>query len=135
MASSIDQALSRAQGTIPECVACGAVDMSSGMLLGVKTIESHPREVLDLVAAATADLFQGPNVTSIEKMFKKIRGVKDDTPYFKELIVNSENLIHVFLRSKKNTNNAVVFITRAGANLGLVLSKSRSCMEDLEGVL
>ena len=51
---------------IPECVAAGYVDMATGMLLAVRTIDSHPREVLDLVAAATADLFQGSTVTAIE---------------------------------------------------------------------
>ena len=58
------------------CVAAGFVDMTTGMLLGVKTVDSHPAEVLELVAAATADMFQGANVTMIEKMFKKARGLK-----------------------------------------------------------
>lgn len=56
---SLDSALNKAQASVPECVAVGYVDMSTGMLLGVKTVDSHPQEVLDLVAAATADLFQG----------------------------------------------------------------------------
>lgn len=34
------------------------------MLLGVKTVDSHPQEVLDLVAAATGDLYQSMSVTS-----------------------------------------------------------------------
>ena len=43
--------------------AASYVDIESGMLLAVKTVDSHLAEVLNLVAAATADLFQGPNVT------------------------------------------------------------------------
>jgi hypothetical protein len=38
-------------------------------------VGSHPQEVLDLVSAATADLFQGPNVTAIENMFKSIGSI------------------------------------------------------------
>ena len=66
------------------------VDISTGMLLGAKTVDSHPNEVLDLLAAATADLFQGPNVVAIENLFKRSRGTAADTAhYFQEMIVQS----------------------------------------------
>jgi hypothetical protein len=130
---ALDTALTKAQQSIPECVATGYVDMSTGMLLGVKTVDSHPQEVLDLVAAATADLFQGQSVTSIEKLFRKSRGQSEDgNHYFREIIVFSENLIHVFLRSKKKTDQAVVFICRGSANIGMVLTKSRQSLGDIE---
>lgn len=72
---SLDAALNKAASLVPECLAAGYVDTESGMLLAIKTVDSHPREVIDLVAAATADLFNGPNVSMIERMFKKSRGV------------------------------------------------------------
>lgn len=71
---SFSAAIKNAQTSVPECVAVGYVDMTTGMLLDVTTVDSHPSEVLDLVAAATADLFQGPSVTAIEKLFRKSRG-------------------------------------------------------------
>jgi hypothetical protein len=130
---ALDTMLTKAQQSIPECVAAGYVDMSTGMLLGVKTVDSHPQEVLDLVAAATADLFQGQNVTSIERLFRKSRGHSEDgNHYFKEIIVFSDNLLHVFLRAKRKKDQAVVFVTRASANIGMVLTKSRQCLADIE---
>lgn len=39
---SLDKALAAAQSEIPECVATGYVDMVSGLLLGVKTVDSQP---------------------------------------------------------------------------------------------
>src|SRR5256885_2406770 len=91
---SLDNVLSEVAGSVPECLAIGYVDAASGMLLAIRTVDSHPREVIDLVAAATADLFNGPNVSMIESLFKKSRGLKDDGHhYFQELIVNSDNLI------------------------------------------
>jgi hypothetical protein len=118
---------------IPECVAAGYVDLSSGMLLGIKTVDSHPREILELLAAATADMFQGTNVVTIERMFKKARGLKDDGHhYFRDLIVNSDNLIHIFLRTKKNEEHVVGFVCRASANLGMALTKARASLPDLE---
>ena len=130
---SIDKALAAAQAEIPECVAAGYVDMASGMLLGVKTIDSHPGEVLDLVAAATGDLFQGRNVTEIEKLFDKSRGITGrNHHYFNEIVVFSTNLIHVFIRSKRKPEHAGVFICRASANIGMVLVRSRSSMQNCE---
>jgi hypothetical protein len=118
---------------VPECLAVGFVDIKTGMLLGIRTVDSHPQEVIDLVAAATGDLFQGTNVTAIETMFKQIRGVKDDGHhYFQEVIVMSDNLIHVFQRCKRNEDLVLVTVCRISANLGMVLSKSRMMLPQVE---
>lgn len=129
---SLDKALINAQNQVPECVAIGYVDMSTGMLLAVKTLDSHPQEVLDLVAAATADLFQGTNVRAIEEMFKKRRGVTDSSHYFQEMLVFSTNLLHVFLRGRKNKDHALVMVCRASANVGMVITKSRMVLASVE---
>jgi hypothetical protein len=130
---SLERALSKIQGAVPECVAIGLVDMTSGMLLGIKTVDSHPQEVLDLVAAATGDMFLGPNVSAIEALFKKSRGVKDDGHhYFQEIIVNSDNLVHVFQRGKRNQDMVLVVVCRVSANLGMVLTRSRMGLKEVE---
>lgn len=131
--SDFDDAVAQAVSNIPECLAGGVVDMESGMLVGVKTVDSHPQEVLDMLSAATHDLFQGQNVVAIENMFKKARGLElDDFHYFKEILVNSENLIHVFLRGKQNPQFVITFACRISANLGMVLAKARSQVPVLE---
>ena len=133
---SLDKALNDIMKQVPECVAAGYVDLSTGMLLGVKTVDSHPAEVLEIVAAATSDLFQGANVVLIENMFKKARGVSNDTRhYFQELVVLSENLLHVFMRCKGNEDHVVVFVTRKSANMGMVLSKAKSALPALESAV
>jgi hypothetical protein len=130
---SLDKALADAQNNIPECVASGYVDMASGMLLGVKTVDSHPAEVLDLVAAATGDLFQGKNVVEIENLFDKSRGISGrQSHYFQEILVFSTNLIHVFIRSKKNPTCVAVFVSRISANVGMVLVRARSAAAAIE---
>lgn len=129
---SLDTALQKAVNSIPECVAAGYTDLESGMLLGIKTVDSHPREVIDLLAAATSDLFQGPNVKTIEQLFRQARGVQEDgRHYFQEIIVNSENLLHVFLRGK-NQQQVGTFVCHKGANLGMVLTKARMAMPEIE---
>lgn len=130
---SFDNILNQAASTVPECVAAGYVDISSGMLLALKTVDSHPQQVIDLLAAATADMFAGPNVSMIERLFKKARGLQDDGfHYFQEVIVNSENLIHVFLRGKINPDYVAVFVCRKTANLGMALTKARLALPTLE---
>ncbi len=129
---SLDKAIADAVSTIPECLAGGYVDMSTGMLLGVKTVDSHPQEVLDMVAAATADLFQGSNVIAIENHFKKARGNEKDTAhYFHEMLIMSENLIHVFIRTKKYPDHVVTYVSRKSANIGMVLAKARASIENI----
>lgn len=133
---SLDQALANAISQVPECVAGGFVDLSSGMLLGVKTVDSHPAEVMDLLAAATSDLFQGNNVTVIENIFKKARGqLENKHHYFQEILVNSDNLIHVFIRAKKSEQQVACFVCRKSANLGMVLTKARQSMPSLEAAI
>lgn len=130
---TLDKALTAARTEIPECVAAGYVDITSGFLLGVKTVDSHPHEVLDLVAAATGDIFQGKNVVQIEQLFKKSRGITGDSShYFNEIVVFSTNLLHVFIRSKRNANHVAVFVCRASANIGMVLAKSRLAVPTIE---
>ena len=134
--SNLDNMLQKAVTSIPDCVAAGYVDLASGMVLSIKTVDSHPTEVFELLAAATTDLFQGPNVSAIEKIFRKARGLPEnnDHHYFQEIIVNSDNLIHVFIRGKRQQQVAC-FVCRKSANLGMVLTKSRLAMPDIEAAL
>lgn len=133
--SNLDTSLQKAITGVPDCVATGFVDLSSGMLLGVKTVDSHPQEVIEMLAAATADLFQGPSVVAIEKIFRSSRGVPENGQhYFQEVIVNSDNLIHVFIRGKKQ-QQVTAFVCRKGANLGMVLTKARMVVPEIEASL
>lgn len=130
--NTLESALQTAIASVPECLAAGYIDLSSGMLLGIKSVDSQPTEVVELLAAATADLFQGTNVKMIESIFKKARGLKDDGHhYFQEFLINSDNLIHVFIRGK-NEDQVSCFVCRKSANMGMVLTKARSSMPALE---
>jgi len=128
---SLDKLLTESMSAVPDCLAAAYIDIGSGMLLGVRTVDTHPQPVLDMVAATTADLFQGPNVALIESHFRAARGDDRDSSnhYFKEIFVFSDNLLHVFLRTKKNPDHVLCFVCRKAANIGMVLSKSRMVVE------
>jgi hypothetical protein len=126
VASALDRSLIAAIAQIPECVAGGCVDTSTGALLGVQTIEPIPPEVRDLISVAATDLFQDSALLAIESMFGRLGGTEDDSGNdVQEIVAFSDNLLHVFLRSKRNSNHVFVFVARNTANLGTVLSKSR----------
>jgi hypothetical protein len=129
VASALDRSLIAAIAQIPECVAGGCVDTAAGVLLGVQTIDPQPPEMHDLISAAAADLFQGSGLAAIESMFRRSHGIMDDSgDDVQEIVAFSDNLLHVFLRSKKNSNHVFVFIARNTANLATVLSKSRTAL-------
>ncbi len=122
---SAETIIKRCVKEIPKCVAAGVVDLDTGMLLNVKTVDSHPQEVLDLVAAATRDLFEGDNVTTIERLFKRVRGIHNDDRYFQQILVMSTNLIHFFARLAHHSTTVVVAVCRKDANMGLILAKGK----------
>ena len=130
---SLDNELANVAKSVPECVAVGFVDLKTGMLLGIRTVDSHPQEVIDLVAAATGEIYQGSTTAAIEGLFKRSRGVKDDGHhYFQEIIVISDNLLHLFQRCKKNEDLVLVTVSRVSANLGMVLAKGRAALPAVE---
>lgn len=109
----------------PDCVAAGIVDMSTGMLLAYETVDTHPSEVLDLLAGATLDLFQGRTVVMIENIFKERRGVVSNQHYFQEVLVNSDNLTHLFIRVNTRQDIVAVAVCRRSVNVGMLFAQAR----------
>lgn len=122
---SADAIVQSLMSNVPKAIAAGVVDMDSGMLLAIKTVDSHPQAVLDMVAAATKDLYEGDTVMSIENTFKKARGDSYSGHYFREIIVTSKNLLHIFARLDGQENVVAVVVARIDTNLGLALMKTR----------
>lgn len=114
----------------PECVASGVVDMATGMLLSYETIDNHPPEVLDLLAGATLDLFQGRTVVMIEDVFKERRGMQSDNHFFQEILVNSENLTHLFVRMNEQQDVVAVVVCRKSVNVGMLFAQVRRVVKE-----
>ncbi len=133
---SLDEAFQNAISAVPECVASGCVDMSTGMLLGSQTSDTHSQASLDVVAAATAELFGGASVHEIEALFRKARGTSENNGHFyQEIVVFSEKLVHVFLRTRNYPEHVVVFVCRKEANPGIVMAKTRMVLDSVANKL
>lgn len=122
---SLDNALQTSMETIPECLAAGYIDMTSGMLLGVQSSPEQPQDVLEALAAATADLFQGRSISEIEAQFSASRTDGMQDVYFQEIIVFSADFLHLFLRTDSYPDHVICYVCDQAANPGLVLAKAK----------
>lgn len=122
---SHDETVRLAMSEVPKAVAAGLVDMGSGMMLSIKTVDSHPQTVLDLLAPATREMFEGDMVTTIEHLFKKARGVESTEHYFREILISSTHLWHYFGRLASNQRVVLAVVCRGDANLGMLVMKAR----------
>jgi len=118
---------------VPDYVASGVVDMSTGMLLAADTVDDHPEEILDVLAAATVDLLQGRTVVQVEDMWRERRGAAaaGDRHYFQEVLVQSDNLVHLFMRSPANQDLVGVVVCRRPVNVGMLFTMARQGMHEL----
>ncbi|WP_170763560.1 hypothetical protein [Ruegeria lacuscaerulensis] len=121
---SIQAALKTAMENIPDCVAAGYVDMETGMLLGTNTTDPDDADVLDTLAIAVANLFQGRGVKAFEELLRQAGAEDTENPGFGEIAVFSNDRLNIFLRTREYPDHVVCYICRNSANVGLALTKS-----------
>jgi hypothetical protein len=119
---SLQSSLRLAQNEVPDCLAVSCVDLRTGALLGAQSTGDHPPETFELVAGAAASLFDPPDVGT------------EATP-FHEVMVFSEGLLHLFLRSEQSPTRATCFVCKSTVNLGMALSRSRALMPEIDKAL
>ncbi|WP_170384541.1 hypothetical protein [Ruegeria atlantica] len=121
---TIETAMATAMTTIPDCIAAGYVDMETGMLLGANTSDPDSAAVLDSVAIAVANLFQGRGIKAFEELLRNAGSEESDDPGFGEIAVFSNDRLNIFLRTREYPDHVVCYICRSSANVGLALTKS-----------
>jgi hypothetical protein len=115
-------ALEQVANAVPECVAAGFVELRTGLMLGMKTVASHPLPLLDRVG----DPLRQTHPARLESMFLKPHADGDfDERYFQEVLILSDNLIHVFQRCSKRHDVVLMTVCLSSANMGMVLERSR----------
>lgn len=124
---ALDTALTSILQSDPDCLAAGWVDMATGALLRVKT-GRQPEAAADLVATATSEIFQRVDVVGIEQLFKTAHGVSTADHYFREIIVKSRDLIHMFARGQHQDDPVLVVIMRVSADLAVIIRSARGAL-------
>ncbi|MEZ5931584.1 MAG: hypothetical protein R3F54_06485 [Alphaproteobacteria bacterium] len=132
---TLDEALDDALAGVPGCVIAGYVDLSTGIMLGIRAKGNFPQEALDLVSTTAANLFGHADLTSIENwVLDHGDGKASGSGQFEEFVVLSEQLMHLAARSKEHGDNAVVLVARRSANFGMLMAKSRQAVSQILGV-
>lgn len=119
---------------VQDGVACGVVDLNTGMLMGVHhTVPYFTQSYLDAVAAAAVDLMRGRTVRRVEELMSKHRGteVKDA---FEEIFISSKTVYH-FMTLIKEKQSLVVLVTKKTSNQGMGWVALRSAINEISAAL
>jgi DNA-binding response OmpR family regulator len=128
----IDDACKEVVESVDGAVAAGVVDLDTGMLLGIYNASQYTSTLNEVVAAATMDLFRGPNVGRIEQMVRAHRGIPEDGGhYFEEVHVTSRNNFH-FAKTLKGGRAVMMLVTKKTTNIGMGWAQLKSKLPMVE---
>lgn len=116
--------------SVDDCLACGVVDLNTGMLMGVHhTIPYFTQAYLDAVAAAAVDMFRGKTVRRVEELLSKQRGeeIKDS---FEEVFISSVKVFH-FMSLVRAKQAVVVMVTKKTTNQGMGWASLRNNLDTI----
>jgi hypothetical protein len=115
----IDDACREVVNKVDGAVACGVVDLDTGMLLGIHNSSQYTQTLNEIVAAATMDLFRGANVGRVEQMVRAHRGLPENGEhYFQEIHITSANNFH-FAKTLKGGRSVIMLVTKKTTNIGM----------------
>ncbi len=128
----IDDACQEVVGKVDGAVACGVVDLDTGMLLGIFNAAQYTQTLNEVVAAATMDLFRGPNIARVEQMVRAHRGIPENGErYFQEVHITSNNNYH-FAKVIKGDKAVLMLVTKKTTNIGMGWAQLKSIIPTLE---
>lgn len=128
----IDDACREVVANVDGAVACGVVDLDTGMLLGIHNASQYTSTLNEVVAAATMDLFRGSNVGRIEQMVRAHRGLPENGDhYFAEVHVTSANNFH-FAKTIKGGKAVMMLVTKKSTNIGMGWAQVKQAIPKVE---
>ncbi|HVK73086.1 MAG TPA: hypothetical protein VM734_07180 [Kofleriaceae bacterium] len=131
----IDDVLKSVVEKVDGAVACGVVDLDSGMLLGIHNSANYTQALNEIVAGATMDMFRGPNISRIEQMVRAHRGQPENGEhYFDEIHITSRHNFH-FAKTIKSGRYVLMLVTKKTTNMGLGWANLRQVIPSIEPLL
>lgn len=128
----IDDACKGAVEKVDGAVACGVVDLDTGMLLGIYNGSQYTQTLNEVVAAATMDMFRGPNVGRVEQMVRQHRGLPENGEhYFQEVHISSASNFH-FMKTIKGSKAVIILVTKKSTNIGMGWAMLKSVIPTVE---
>ena len=132
--SKLNQVCESIIDDVQDALACGVVDLDTGMLMGIHhNVAYFTQSYLDAVAAAAVDMFRGKNVRRVERLISKHRG-QEITDAFEEIFISSPAVFH-FMKLIPDKSAVVVLVTRKATNQGMGWASLRVAMADIAAAL
>lgn len=119
---------------VQDALACGVVDLNTGMLMGVyHTVPYFTQSYLDAVAAAAVEMMRGRTVRRVEQLLAKQRGT-DVRDMFEEIFISSKNVFH-FMALIREKQSLVVLVTKKTTSQGMGWASLRGSLDDVVAAL
>jgi len=128
----IDDACKEVVEKVDGSVACGVVDLDTGMLLGIHNAAQYTQTLNEIVAAATMDMFRGANISRIQQMVRAHRGVPEDgAQYFQEVHITSTHNFH-FAKTIRGGKAVIMLVTKKTTNIGMGWAELKAVIPSIE---
>jgi hypothetical protein len=128
----IDDACKEVVNQVDGAVACGVVDLDTGMLLGIHNSAQYTQTLNEVVAAATMDMFRGPNIGRIEQMVRSHRGLPENGDhYFNEVHITSAHNYH-FAKTVRGGKAVMMLVTKKTTNIGMGWAQLKAAIPIVE---
>jgi len=119
---------------VSDSLACGVVDLNTGMFLGVHHIVPHfTQAYLDAVAAAAVDMLRGKTIRRVEQLLSKQRG-QEVINTTNEVFMSSDHVFH-FMKVMKDKDAVVVLVTKTTSNQGSGWAAVRNSISDFQAAM
>jgi hypothetical protein len=131
----VDVACERVVNAVAGAVACAVIELNARAVLGMHNRHGTSEERNEMVAAATADLFLGPNTSRFESMIhEQPRDTGLDEQSFEEVQLTSRHGLH-FAKTFKGGRAVVLLVTSRNTSLGMGWAMLRSAIPIFERLL
>ena len=135
---SLAATLKSALRTIPDCLAVGYIDMANGILLDARYAPDADATttvtLFETMAISIANLFDGDGIGACHQLMEAGQS-GEKTDGFSEIVIYSDNYLHVFQRSDEFPGHVVCYMCRETANPGLVLTKSQLSLSAISAAI
>lgn len=132
--ANINQICQNVVNDVQDALACGVVDLNTGMMMGVHHVVPYfTQSYLDAVAAAAVEMMKGRTVRRVEQLMTKQRGseIKDA---FEEIFMSSKNVYH-FMALIRAKHSLVVLVTKKSTSQGMGWASLRAALDDIADAL
>jgi hypothetical protein len=102
------------------------------MLLGIHNASQYTQTLNEVVAAATMDMFRGPNIGRIEQMVRAHRGIPENGDhYFQEVHITSQYNFH-FAKTIRQGKAVMMLVTKKTTNIGMGWAQLKAAVPSVE---